>query len=321
MAGAARTLCVVLGCLVALRTSALFAGEFAAGKAGFSVRLGSEVWPYREMAVYVLPGEAVDFAVEGRRGVENFEVRSSVASVRQLGRRKWQWKAPEKVGLYHVRIVKEGTSDSISLNVLVMVPFSQDKGGYLNAYRIGEYPETALKGLSIYERPRGFVEVTEENLETLVSPHFKVAQFVCKQDGGYPKYLVLSGRLLQKLESILEKVNESGYRCDTLHVMSGYRTPYYNQEIGNVPYSLHVFGGAADVFIDADPVDDLMDDLNRDGHVDENDAKVLYEIIDDLSGKPWHQHFAGGLARYGGTEAHGPFVHVDVRGFHASWGN
>ena len=47
---------------------------------------------------------------------------------------------------------------------------------------------------------------------------------------------------------ILQKVNERGYRCDTFHIMSGYRTPYYNGAIGNVRYSRHVWGGAADIF-------------------------------------------------------------------------
>jgi uncharacterized protein YcbK (DUF882 family) len=102
--------------------------------------------------------------------------------------------------------------------------------------------------------------------------------------------------------------------------MSGYRTPYYNKAIGNVRYSRHVWGGAADVFVDHDPKDDLMDDLNGDGHIDYRDAAVLYDIIDDLYGRPFYARFLGGLGRYKKTASHGPFVHVDVRGFRARWG-
>ena len=35
-----------------------------------------------------------------------------------------------------------------------------------------------------YNRPRGFIEVTRENLGTWVSPHFRLAQFVCKPCGN-----------------------------------------------------------------------------------------------------------------------------------------
>jgi uncharacterized protein YcbK (DUF882 family) len=103
--------------------------------------------------------------------------------------------------------------------------------------------------------------------------------------------------------------------------MSGYRTPYYNKLIGNVKYSRHLWGGAADIFIDEHPEDGMMDDLNGDGRIDCHDAAVLYDIIDQMYGKPWYERFLGGLGRYEKTNSHGPFVHVDVRGFRARWGN
>jgi len=205
--------------------------------------------------------------------------------------------------------------------VFVLVPLEAVKDEHLNGYRIGRYPRTPLKGLKIYAPPAGLVEVTSANSRTPVSPHFTLDQFVCKQDGGYPKYLILRERLVLKLELLLEEVNRRGYRCDTFHVMSGYRTPHYNKAIGNVRYSRHVWGGAADVFIDENPRDGNMDDLNGDGRIDLRDAAVLYDIIDDLYGRPWYAPFIGGLARYRKTRAHGPFVHVDVRGFHARWGH
>jgi hypothetical protein len=154
-----------------------------------------------------------------------------------------------------------------------------------------------------------------------VAPHFRLKQFICKQEGDYPKYLVIKERLLLKLELILERANEAGYYASTLEVMSGYRTPYYNKVIGNVKYSRHLWGGAADIFIDENPHDGMMDDLNNDGKNDYQDAAVLYDIVDEMFGKPWYEPFVGGLARYARTRSHGPFVHVDVRGFRARWGN
>jgi hypothetical protein len=39
-----------------------------------------------------------------------------------------------------------------------------------------------------------------------------------------------------------------------------------------------------------------------------------------LSEKSWYQPFEGGLGLYQANRAHGPFVHVDVRGYPARWG-
>src|SRR5262249_42447969 len=152
-------------------------------------------------------------------------------------------------------------------------------------------------------------------------------------ESEYPKYLVLDSRLLLVLESILQRANETGYHCPTLEVMSGYRTPYYNRAIGNLTtYSRHLWGDAADIFIDANPQDGEMDDLNRDGIVDFRDTKVLYNMVNTLY-EPRAQRFltssfmnepliqrlllggfmnesriqrflTGGLARYRETSAH-----------------
>jgi hypothetical protein len=64
----------------------------------------------------------------------------------------------------------------------------------------------------------------------------------------------------------------------------------------------------------------MMDDLDKNGVIDYRDAKVLYDIVDDMYGKPWYERFIGGLGRYEKTANHGPFVHIDVRGFRARWG-
>jgi len=173
----------------------------------------------------------------------------------------------------------------------------------------------------MYRVPDGFIEITEQNKDTLISPHFYLSQFLCKQEGDYPKYLVLRKRLLLKLELLLEKTNDAGYKCETFSIMSGYRTPYYNKAIGNVKYSRHIYGGAADIFIDCNPADGIMDDLNGDGKINIKDAGVLYDIIDKMYGISSYIPFIGGLGRYKRTSAHGPFVHIDVRGFFARWGD
>jgi hypothetical protein len=133
--------------------------------------------------------------------------------------------------------------------------------------------------------------------------------------------MILDPRLLNALELLLEKANAHGYPTRTLTVMSGYRTPYYNRAIGNsTTYSRHVWGDAADIFIDENPQDGRMDDLNQDGAVDSHDAEVLYDLIESQYDSRFQKLHIGGLARYRETSAHGPFVHVDVRGVEARWG-
>jgi hypothetical protein len=294
---------------------------FSPQKAGFSITVNDIENAYEIMSVFALPSENLKIEVKKIGPTEEFQLYSPAGKMIPAAGRHWDWRVPSKTGLYLLKFADRDHQRSMSLNVFVMVPFDQIKGEYLNGFRVGKYPQVALKKLAIYRPPRGFVEVTPHNEETLVSPHFKLKQFLCKQESEYPKYLVLREKLLHKLELILEKVNDKGYRCDTFHVMSGYRTPYYNKAIGNVKYSRHIYGGAADIFIDENPKDKMMDDLNQDEKIDYRDAAVIYRIIDELYGKMFYDPFLGGLARYKKTDNHGPFVHVDVRGRRARWGD
>jgi hypothetical protein len=235
--------------------------------------------------------------------------------------RVFRFVAPAETGICSLAVYREPTGDTMRIMLWIMVPYDRLEGEFLNGYRIGRYPRIPYRQLPVYLPPRGFVEVTAANQDLRVSPHFRLRQFVCKQDGGFPKYLVLRRALLAKLELILEKVNAAGYPCTTLAVLSGFRTPHYNKAIGNVQYSRHQWGGAADIYIDHDPVDEMMDDLNKDGKINWRDAAILYDIIDGMYGKPYYRPYVGGLARYRKTPKHGPFVHVDVRGFRARWGD
>jgi hypothetical protein len=297
------------------------AGAFDPGRASFGVRFKDEVTSYRVTGVFVLPGERLTIEALAGDTSAPCALHCPAGRILEESRNRWVWEAPASVGDLHIVIASPGQADSLILNVFVMVPFDRIESEYLNGYRVGKYPATPLKQLPVYRPPAGFVEVTEENLCSPVGPHFQLGQFMCKQPAGYPVYLVLRERLVLKMELILEEINKAGYRCDTFHIMSGYRTPYYNHAIGNVKYSRHLWGGAADIFVDCEPEDGMMDDLNRDGAIDYRDADVVYDIIDGLYGKPWYERFLGGLARYKKTSSHGPFVHVDVRGSRARWGD
>ena len=122
-------------------------------------------------------------------------------------------------------------------------------------------------------QPAGFVEVTADTIAHEALPALRARQFLCKQPGGFPKYVVISEPLILKLERIIDALDFAGHDVDTLAIMSGYRTPFYNEGIGNVRDSQHTAGTAADIFVD-EKVDGRMDDLDRDGMVTGDDADL-----------------------------------------------
>lgn len=277
--------------------------------AGFAVRYRNVISPDRVRTLTVLPGETVTLEVVDRVPGSGYVARPVAGRIVPLGTGRWAWTAPPAPGLYPIQVVAPDGKDSVTLQAFVVVPYDPVQGELLNGYRIGRYPR---------DPPAGFIEVTRENEDVLVSPHFRLKQFLCKQPTGSRKYVVLNERLLVALEYVLERVNAAGYRATTFHVMSGYRTPAYNRSIGNVRYSQHQWGAAADIFIDEN-ADGRMDDLNGDGRSDIRDAEVLYRLIDAAAARPEGLGLIGGIGKYPPTSAHGPFLHVDVRDRKARW--
>lgn len=265
---------------------------------------------YPEFAIYLMPGQRVPVVAAAGATVK-FADRPLTGEVLE---------APAEPGLSRLEIHQPKDGETVLIHVFTLVPASRvDADGRLNGYRIGRYPAEPLRGLAIYRPPRGFIEVTEANEDVQVSPNFRLGQFVSKQDHGYPRYLVLRTGLLLKLEQILASLNRGGRVTDKLVVMSGFRTPFYNHAIGNVPYSRHTWGGAADIYIDEAPADGLMDDLDGNGRIDIGDARWLARFVDAMSKRGVFGSRIGGLGIYGSNAAHGPFIHVDVRGTAARW--
>lgn len=311
---------IILTVLLALPLPAL-GDTFDAKTADFAIAFKGETSAYKDTSAFLLPRATITIdAVGGPPG--DYVLTTHDGTAIQQGTRKWRYTAPARPGSYAVSIdgPGKGKKDTIDLHVFVMVPASEVRNGMLNGYRIGQYPSTPLNGNAIYTPPPGFIEVTRENKDTKVSPHFTLEQFLCKEDvtRKYPKYVVLQERLPLKLEAILERVNQLGFHTDTLHVMSAFRTPYYNRAIGDVKYSMHQWGSASDIFIDPDDKD-RMEDLNHDGRVDIRDSKWLYDQIEKMLADRRYQRFQGGMGFYPATPAHPPFVHVDVRGTKARW--
>jgi hypothetical protein len=311
--------CAALCAAGVVSSSPVAAEGFEPKRADFTVSYNNEVSPFRDAAAFVLPGAPMTLQVtEGPAG--EYTLTTKAGAVQPYAPRKWRWQAPSETGMYDLRFEGSKARHAIELHVFVMVPASAVRDGVLNGYRIGEYPAQPLNGQAIYRPPAGFVEVTRKNEDTKVSPHFRLKQFVCKQGppDQFPKYIVLHERLPLKLEAVLQLVNSLGIDADTLYVMSGYRTPVYNHAIGDVLYSMHQWGSAADVFVDTHKKG-VMDDLTRDGRVDIQDAKSLYDATERLLARPGFERLQGGMGYYPATSAHPPFVHVDVRGTKARW--
>jgi uncharacterized protein YcbK (DUF882 family) len=200
-------------------------------------------------------------------------------------------------------------------------PFSDKINGRIGRYLIGFWPGERGRVTSLaYQNPRGFIEVTEENQNTPVSEHFRLRDFLTHdQVRTWPKYLVLREELVDKLELVIEDLNSRGIRVRHMTVMSGFRTPQYNGPGGDGRSGLsrHMYGDAADVFVDNDQ-NGRMDDLNGDGRVDHRDAGVILTAVERVERR--HPQLAGGVGVYKANSAHGPFAHVDVRGWRARWG-
>jgi hypothetical protein len=207
----------------------------------------------------------------------------------------------------------------LTLTLVNLVPYSQMEHGTLDGYRVGEYEAVPLHGLEQYEPPKGFVRLTDVNSSLWVSDHYRMRDFQCKLDGTN-KFLILRTDALVKLELLQHELQTRGLAFDRFTIMSGFRTPYYNSKIGNeTSYSRHLYGDAMDIYVDRDG-DGKMDDLDGNGKVDSGDAKYILGIAEQLDNSREWGWLKGGAGVYHANAAHGPYIHIDARGFVARWG-
>lgn len=294
---------------------------FETGTAAFSVQFGDTDVTHRLMAVTVMPDSTVRISAEpdvlDGGAAPGYRLDAPEPLTDRRSSTSWKFTAPSEPGLYPLIVTDTTSNARVRLQVFVLTPWDRE-GQRLNGYRIGRYETEPRNGRAVYEPPVGFVEVTDDNKDARVSPHFRLNQFLCRQTEGTPQYALVQPHLLRHLERVLTAVNADGHEASTLHVMSGYRTPYYNRTIGNdTEYSRHLYGDAADVYVDTDG-DRRMDDLTGDGRATTADAQYLADIVRSVP-TPGDDRFVGGLSVYGATAAHGPFVHLDLRGRHVRW--
>lgn len=215
-----------------------------------------------------------------------------------------------------------GASRIGRFSLITMRSFRDKIAGSVGSYRIGFWPEERGRLRSeAYENPEGFIEVTPANQDTRISEHFRLKDFLTHdQHDVWPKYLVLREPLLDKLELVIADLEDHGIPARNVQVLSGFRTPQYNQalgdESGRARDSRHQFGDAADIFIDSNH-DDRMDDLNGDGRVNVKDTRIILAAVERVETR--YPDLIGGTGLYHSTGSHGPFAHIDVRGSRARW--
>ena len=231
---------------------------------------------------------------------------------------------PPDPGVHPIAIEYQRSKRELAdLHLITMVPANQKEKGKIGTYRLGSWPfEDGGKPRSpSYAPPRGFIRVTPENRDLNVSKHFKLGQFLTKDQADvWPKYLLLDPKALDKLELMIVELQEMGVDVRHMTVMSGFRTPSYNAGGGNTAgranLSRHMYGDGIDVFLDNDQ-DWWTDDVNGDGKVDTKDAEMMAEAAERVERK--HPSLVGGIGIYPTCCGHGPFVHIDVRGSRARW--
>ena len=202
----------------------------------------------------------------------------------------------------------------------ILRPFGQKRGERLGTYRLGLWPAERWMMAENYLNPDGFVEVHQRDVGRKLSAHFRLGDFLTRdQQATWPKFVVLEERLIDKLELVLGELRDRGIDNSRVVVLSGFRAPYYNDrriDEGAARASRHQFGDAADLIIDADG-DGRMDDLNRDGRRDMGDLNPIGAAVAKVERE--HPDLVGGLGTYAAMGPSGPFAHIDVRGTSARW--
>ena len=222
---------------------------------------------------------------------------------------------PLRPGLYRLALVADGQRRLVAgVTVGVLVPFEEKRGRALNGYRMGTWRGERDRQ---HEVPGGFLEVRQGDLDRPLTRHLRVSDFIT-HDGQaqWPRYLAVDGRLLDKLELVLEElertqgdvaVGGSAPRF-AIEVRSGFRTPYHNARVpGSARDSRHQFGEAADIAIDVD----------RDGRFTRKDVKRVVRAVEAVEAA--HPELRGGVGLYTSHRYSSPYVHTDVRGDAVRW--
>lgn len=219
---------------------------------------------------------------------------------------------PLEPGFYELVVTRAGVHQRMPFpRLAVTVPFELKLGSSLNGYRIGRYPAEWSHDESA-ERPDGFAEVRESDMDLPLTAHLKVRDFITHdRQTVWPRYAAIDPRVLDKIELVMRELarRRGDERMDfKMEVHSGFRTPDHNSGVeGSARDSRHLYGDAADVAIDAD----------GDGRLTIFDAYRVEMAVDWV--ERIHPELAGGLGVYSSRKFPTPYCHIDARGERKRW--
>lgn len=226
------------------------------------------------------------------------------------------------------------------VRVTAVVPFSSELmvDGAIDGYAIGKYRDPSARGVPAvvatyrdkYAAPAYYYRVTEDNQHLSISKYFVLGDFDLNFDymfNGFPQYIALDMRLVRKLDDVIDRLREQGYPVTRFSLISGYRSPAYNYgSMGDgadlkASFSRHMYGDAADFIVDEDG-DGVFDDLNGDGKVNCEDARIVFLAGREID----REYYKRGVDALGGRGLYSrhdalerkiqtPYVHIDTRGY------
>jgi uncharacterized protein YcbK (DUF882 family) len=222
---------------------------------------------------------------------------------------------PDRPGFYRLALVA-GASRRIveGMTIGVLVPFEEKQGRALNGYRMGYWRGERGAASAV---PAGFIQIRAQDADLQLTRHLRVSDFITKDNQSlWPRYVAVDGRLLDKLELVLEVLERTqggpavagAAPRFAIEVRSGFRTPLHNAVVSHAARdSRHQYGEAVDVAIDAD----------RDGRFTLKDLRLVVRAIEEVEAE--HPELAGGMGLYTSRRFSSPYVHMDVRGDVVRW--
>ncbi|HEX9564467.1 MAG TPA: DUF882 domain-containing protein [Gemmatimonadaceae bacterium] len=264
---------------------------------------------------FALPLEPVDYPLEVQTGLEDLRyswvpVNDTIA----IGEERLLLDgltAPGRPGFYRLELSVDQERKTVDgLSLAVLVPRSEKKGSTLNGYRMGFYRGDRARP-SDPEAPVGFVEIDTAHVLLPVSQHFRLGDFITRDNQStWPRYVALDPRLLDKVELVLAEISTwtgGPTPADlTFDVRSAFRTPLHNRLVPTAARdSRHQLGDAIDLAVDA----------NRDGRVNSRDTRLVGMAVEIVERQ--HPDLVGGMGIY--TRTGLSYVHIDARGARVRW--
>ncbi len=192
-------------------------------------------------------------------------------------------------------------------------------------------PSRIRDNSDIFSPPQYWYPINEETQNLKISRSYTLGEFdlnrAYRLDWPFPGYIALDRNIVLKLEFLADALLEGGIPVTKFELIYGFRSPYYNlssiEKDGDAtlksPWSLHMYGKAADIIVDEDN-DGRIDDLNGDGKITIADPKVIRRFVRKLD----HAYRDAGSPLLGGNfcyvrhdfterEPQSPYIHIDVR--------